>query len=375
MKIALVSPYDFAYPGGVVNHISCLEQHLTAGGHEVYIIAPASKAVTRFGNRFLAVGRPRSIPASGSVARITISPMISREIKPILQREKFDVIHLHEPLMPMLCTNILRHSTQPCVGTFHASGGKPWYNFGSPIAKYFMNKWMDKLDVKIAVSETAKEYIQRFFDEEYTVVPNGIDTTHFNPDVAPMEKYQDNKINILFVGRLEKRKGLDYLLDAYKMIKPEFPDTRLIVVGPGIRLRNKYMKRVAEAGLQDVEFVGYADYDDLPRYYKSADIVCAPATGWESFGIVLLEAMAVSAALVASNIDGYSRVIEQGVDGLLVPPKDGGGMAEALRTLIIDSELRQRLGEAGRKKSVEYDWSKITKKVIDCYTQSINHRK
>ena len=124
MKIALVSPYDFAYPGGVVNHISCLEHNLTQRGHEVKIVAPASKSVHHFGDRFIPVGKPRPLPVSGSIARITLSPWLSSRIKTILEQEKFDICHLHEPLMPMLCTTVIRLSQIPTVGTFHASGGK-----------------------------------------------------------------------------------------------------------------------------------------------------------------------------------------------------------------------------------------------------------
>ena len=142
MKIALVSPYDFAYPGGVCNHISNLEEQLTRMGHEVKIIAPASKAVSALGERLIPIGKPRSIPVSGSVARITLSPWLSSRIKAALEREKFDIAHLHEPLMPMLCTTALRLSNIPTVGTFHASGGKPWYNFGTPLGKLMLKKWL-----------------------------------------------------------------------------------------------------------------------------------------------------------------------------------------------------------------------------------------
>jgi len=247
MKIALVSPYDFAYPGGVCNHISCLEQHFTRMGHEVKIIAPASKAVSTFGDRFIPVGKPRPVPVSGSIARITLSPWLSSRIKKVLDRENFDICHLHEPLMPMLCTTVLRLSNVPNVGTFHASGGKPWYSFGTPIGKLILKKWVRKLDGKIAVSEPAMEYVHNHFPGDYTIIPNGVDSRHFSPDIPPIEELNDGKLNILFIGRLEKRKGLDYLLEAYKQIKPEIPNSRLIVVGPGIRLRKKYEKRVVMA--------------------------------------------------------------------------------------------------------------------------------
>ena len=372
MKIALVSPYDFAYPGGVVNHISCLEQHLTRMGHEVKIFAPASQAIHTFGDRFIPVGKPRSIPVSGSIARITLSPWLSSKIKAILEREKFDICHLHEPLMPMLCTTVIRLSHTPTVGTFHASGGKPWYSFGTPAGKLLLKRWVRKLDGKIAVSQPALGYVSKHFPGDYAIIPNGIDSKYFCPDVSPIDEFSDGKINILFVGRMEKRKGLDYLLEAYKQAKQEIPNSRLIIVGPGTRLRHKYEKQVKRSGLKDVAFIGYTSYSELPRYYKTADIVCSPATGRESFGIVLLEAMAVGKPLVASNIQGFNGVVTHGVDGLLVPPKNAEKLAEALISLMIDKSLRQQMGAKGRLKALEYDWEHIAQRVVDYYLEVLN---
>lgn len=372
MKIALVSPYDFAYPGGVCNHISCLEQCLTQMGHEVKIIAPASKAISALGDRFIPIGKPRSVPVSGSIARITLSPWLSSRIKAVLERENFDITHLHEPLMPMLCTTTLRLSQTPTVGTFHASGGKPWYSFGTPVGKLLLKKWFHKLDGKIAVSELAMKYVNKYFPDDYTIIPNGVDTGYFSPSVPPIEEFNDGKLNILFIGRLEKRKGVDYLLEAYRRVKSEFPNSRLIAVGPGIRLRKKYEKRVRQNNLKDVVFVGYASYRDLPRYYKTADIVCCPAIGWESFGIVLIEAMATNTPVVASNIDGYNSVLTHGVEGLLVPPKNPEKLAQALISLMTDESLRQQMGAKGRLKALEYDWENIAQRVLNYYIRVLN---
>ncbi|MFC1917453.1 glycosyltransferase family 4 protein [Chloroflexota bacterium] len=373
MKIALVSPYDFGYPGGVVNHISCLEKSLTQMGHEVKIIAPASKAVHTFGDRFIRIGTPRPVPGSGSIARITLSPWLASRIKSVLAQEEFDICHLHEPLMPMLCTTMLRLSNVPTVGTFHASGGKPWYSFGTPLGKLLLKKWVNKLDAKIAVSSVARDYVKRHFPGEYIIIPNGIDTAHFNPDVTPIAELSDGKINIVFVGRMEKRKGLDYLLDAYKLVKNRVPDSRLIAVGPGVRLRKKYGRRISRNCLKDdVTFVGYASYTNLPRYYKTADIVCSPATGRESFGIVLLEAMAVSKPIVASNIEGYASVLSHNSEGLLVPPRNVEELAEAMITLISDKALREKMGAEGRNKALKYDWKRVAKMVEAVYLDVLN---
>ena len=156
----------------------------------------------------------------------------------------------------------------------------------------------------------------KFFPAEYEIIPNGVDTKHFNPKVKPMEGFNDGKINILFVGRLEKRKGFDYLLEAYRLVKSEMPDCRLIQVGPGVRLLKGYKKYIEQYGIPDVNFTGYATYDDLARYYNTADIVCFPNTGRESQGIVLLEAMAIGKPIVASAIDGFLSVLTDGVEGI-----------------------------------------------------------
>ena len=375
MKIALVSPYDFAMPGGVVSHISCLERQFSQMGHEVKIIAPASKAVYTLGDRFIRIGTPRPVPVSGSIARITLSIQLESEINEVFEREKFDICHLHEPLMPTLCTTVLRLKHCPMVGTFHASGGKPWYTMFSPIMKWYLDRWFRKLDGRIAVSKVALDYVKTYFPSDYTIIPNGVDNRHFNNGVMPLEKFMDGKTNILFVGRLEKRKGFEYLLEAYRIIKPEFHDCRLIQVGPGIRLRNKYRKRINKYRLTDVTFTGYASYTDLPRYYKTADIVCFPATGRESQGIVLLEAMSVGKPVVASAIEGYSSVLTDGVEGIAVPPADSEKLAEAISRLIRDKQLRQQMGERGRPKAMQYDWPLLAKKLLDFYTETLNRVK
>ena len=375
MKIALVSPYDFASPGGVVSHISCLEQQFTRLGHDVKIIAPASKAVYTIGDRFIHIGTPRPIPVSGSIARITISLRLESQIKEVFEREKFDICHLHEPLMPTLCTTVLRLKKSPMVGTFHASGGKPWYNMFSPIAKWYLNRWFRKLDGRIAVSQVALAYVNKYFPSDYTIIPNGVDTRHFHDGVAPVDRLNDGKTNILFVGRLEKRKGFDYLLEAYRLIKSEVPDCRLIQVGPGVRLRKKYEKYTRQHEIPDVNFTGYAVYSDLPRYYKTADIVCFPATGRESQGIVLLEAMAVGKPVIASNIAGYSSVLTDGVEGTAVPPMDAGKLAEAILRLIKNKQLRHQMGERGISRAQQFDWSIIAGRLLDVYSKTLNNIK
>ena len=375
MKIALVSPYDFAYPGGVVNHVTALERQFTKMGHDVRVIAPASKSVPDFGDRFIPIGKPRPLPASGSICRITLSLRLASKIKEVLDREDFDIVHLHEPFQPMLCSAVLRFTKTPTVGTFHACAGRPGYWLGWPVSAIFIKRRTPKLLGKICVSIAAKRYVKKWVHGEYDIIPNGIDLDLFTPSVEPFTEYKDGKVNILFVGRLENRKGLLDLLRAYNRIKKEVPESRLIVVGPGKIMRTRYELWIKRHHLDDVVFAGFASQEDLPRYYQTADIFCAPATGRESFGIVLLEAMAMGKPIVATSIEGYRCVVTNGVEGILVPPKNNKQLARALLRLIDNPSMRRKMGENGRFKAQQYSWKRVARRVLDCYSKVLGEQK
>ncbi len=371
MKIALVSPYDFSHPGGVVNHILALNQQLTDMGHEVKIISPLSHSIAADDDRFLHIGKARPFPVRGTTIRISFSLRLASKIQEVMEREKFDIVHLHEPFMPMLCSAVLRFSNAVNIGTFHACHGSPGYNFGWPFSKILLRLRQRKLDGRIAVSNAAKNYASKYINGEYDIIPNGIDLKHFCPDAAPIEEFVDDKLNILFVGRLEKRKGLNYLLRAYRRVKRTHPNCRLIVVGPGVRFRRKYEKFVKRNDIEDIVFRGMVSYDELPRYYKTADIFCSPATGGESFGIVLLEAMALGKPVVATNIEGYASVITSGKEGLLVEPKNEIALSRAISSLIENQPLRQRMGKRGLVNAQEHSWDIIARRVADYYTKTL----
>jgi phosphatidyl-myo-inositol alpha-mannosyltransferase len=372
MKIALVSPYDFSYPGGVANHITNLDRCLCRMGHEVKVIAPASSPVTTFGDRFIQIGKPRSVPNSGSVARITLSLTLAERIKSVLEEEKFDIVHLHEPFAPMLCSAMLRFSNTINVGTFHACDASPGYNIAWPIGIIMLKRRRRKLHGRIAVSPPAQRFASKYVPGEFDIIPNGVDLNVFNPDVSPLEEYQDGKINILFIGRLEKRKGVGYLLSAFRRLKKEMPNTRLIIAGPGTRLRGKYEHWVKTWKVDDVVFAGMVPYQDLPRYYRTADIFCAPAITQESFGIVLLEAMAMGKPIVATNIEGYASVVSHGQEAWLVRPKDSRKLSDALAMLIRDEKLRKEMGARGLVKAREYSWERVAERVEAYYNKVLN---
>ena len=377
MKIVQVSPYDYVYPSGVNRHLFSLGENLTRMGHEVKYILPSSrpKDGSQNGNVTF-IGRPIPIHASGSIVRSPISPWIFYSdfynLCEKLEEGKFDIVHMHEPLFPPLTTACLRYSRATNIGTFHASRSRSWgYWFWKP----WLNQWTPKLDGRIAVSKPAQDFISRYFPGDYTIIPNGIDLERFDTYTEPFEEYMDGKINILFVGRLERRKGFRYLLEAYRHLKRENPDIRLIVVGPINKMRLHYKFLTRGYNLKDVVYVDYVSNEDLSRFYHTADIFCAPSTGRESFGIVLLEAMAAYKPVVATNISGYASVISKEVDGLLVSPKDIKTLAGALDLLIHDKSLRETLGKNGRQKAEQHNWDKVACEVMDYYEQVIEQSK
>lgn len=368
MKIALVSAYDFAHPGGVTEHVRHLAAGLRRRGHEVTIMAPCSdRDFSDRDGEFIRVGRPFPIPMHGSVARITVSLHLTNRIKHLVRDGGFDVVHYHEPLMPVLPVTALRFSRTVNVGTFHAfARSNVGYYYGKPLLK----RYVRRLHARIAVSNPAREFVRHYFPGDYRVIPNGIDVQRFQ-NQPPYPEMRDGRFNILFVGRLEYRKGLGYLLRAFERLKPQYPQLRLIIVGDG-PLRRWYGNFIARKQLDDVVMAGYVPDSELPRYYASCDVFCTPATGDESFGIVLLEAMASGKPMVATSIDGFREVVTHGVEGLLVDPKSRRQLAYALQTLINNSDLRQQLGQAGLLKARQFDWERITDQVMDVYEQAID---
>ena len=368
VKVGLVSPYDFATPGGVTDHVRHLARQLRRLDHEVRIFAPSSRADVDFDTaEFYRIGSPISVPVNDSVARITLSFHLADRVAAIIERERFDVLHFHEPLMPALPITMLRMSQTANVGTFHAfAKSNMGYFYGRPI----LEPYLAHLHRGIAVSEPAKAFVNRYFpDFPLKVIPNGIDVSLFHPGHAPIRHLRDERVNILFVGRLEKRKGLGYLLKGYEFMKPRIPNSRLIVVGDG-PLRGSVESYISRHRVPDVVMAGYVPDSVLPRYYCSADIFCAPATGAESFGIVLLEAMATGLPVVATEIDGYMSVLEPGKDSLTVRPKGWAELGAALVILARDADLRRRMGAYGLQKARRYAWEEVASQVLGVYNEA-----
>jgi len=368
MKVGLVSPYDFASPGGVNDHVRHLAVELQALGHESRIFAPSSRTDVGFdAARFYRIGTPIAIPVNDSVARITLSFHLANEVAGIVADEGFDVLHFHEPLMPALPMTMLRMSNTANVGTFHAfARSNVGYFYGRP----FLQPYLGHLHRAIAVSEPARAFVNRYFPEfEMKVIPNGVDVDAYKPGHTPIQHLRDENLNILFVGRLEKRKGLGDLLRAYRTLSSRVPQSRLIIVGDG-PLRGRVESYIGRHRLNNVVMAGYVPDSVKPRYYASADIFCAPATGAESFGIVLLEALASGLPVVATEVPGYMSVLEPGRDSITVPPKNWRELAASLVILARDAELRSRLAEYGLHKAGRYSWKIVAAEVIEVYQEA-----
>lgn len=368
MRVGLVSPYDFASPGGVNDHVRHLAVQLQTLGHETRIFAPSSRADVGFdAARFYRIGTPISIPANDSVARITLSFHLANQVAAIVADERFDVLHFHEPLMPALPMTMLRMSTTANVGTFHAfARSNVGYFYGRP----FLEPYLNHLHRGIAVSAPARAFVNRYFpDFALRVIPNGVDVETYKPGLAPIRHLRDANLNILFVGRLEKRKGLGDLLRAYRALSARVEMTRLIIVGDG-PLRGRVESYISRHRLSNVVMAGYVPESVKPRYYCSADIFCAPATGAESFGIVLLEALASGLPVVATEVPGYMSVLEPGKDSVTVPPKNWRELAGSLVILARDPELRSRLSAYALHKAQRYSWKSVAADVVEVYNEA-----
>ncbi|HET9613590.1 MAG TPA: glycosyltransferase family 4 protein [Candidatus Limnocylindrales bacterium] len=362
MKIGLVSPYVYPLPGGVTQHVRYLYENLRLRGHDVRILSSSHGLQRASEGDIIRIGKGFSMPVNGSVGTITLSPRFVSQVHDMLEREQFDLLHFHEPFVPFLSPIILRQSTSVNIATFHAYGGfSPSYEFG----KRVMRGSAERLHGRIAVSGAAKHFIERYFPGEYKVIPNGVDVDRFRRAV-PLARWQDGRSNILFVGRFEPRKGLLELLKGYRILRKAGCDCRLLVVGSG-PLAKEARRYVATRRLRGVEFLGRVTDEEKAQLFRTADVYVSPATGGESFGIVLLEAMAAGTAIVASDIHGYKGVVRRGREGLLVPPREPKAIAAAVARLLGDDQLRAAMADAGRARASEFSWERVTAKVDDYY--------
>ena len=362
MKIGIVTPYAYPMPGGVNDHVGSLYRVLRARGHDVRIITSSHGLQKASEGDIIRVGKGFSVPFNGSMGTITLSPTYLAQMRAILDRERFDVLHYHEPFVPFLSLVTLTLSTSVNVGTFHAFGGLSIsYEFG----KRMLGHYAGKLHGRIAVSPAARHFISRYFPGEYKIVPNGVEPGRYQRAV-PIARYRDGVPNILFVGRMEPRKGLIHLLRAFRKLQRDGVRARLLLVGtgPGEREARRY---VLTRQLDDVEFLGRVSEAQKAQLFKTADIYVSPATGRESFGIVLLEAMSAGAPIICSDIHGYRGVVRRERDGILVEPGNADALAASIRRLIDDPQLRAQLSRAGEERAQLFTWERVGQAVEEYY--------
>lgn len=367
MKIAIVTEYFYPTLGGITENIYHFSRELLRRGHDFRIITgfggdpgdidPEVKSRTIF------VGKSVPIFFNGSCGRYTAGFGLTKKIRNIFREERFDIVHVHSPMFPTLPAIANIQASAPIVATFHTcTGGDLFYYrmYGGRTQKL-----ADRMAGRIAVSECCARENRRYFDGRFDVIPNGVDVGWWQ-NAQKIKKYDDGRTNILFLGRPDKRNGLDTLIAAFRQVHAKYPDTRLLVVGDG-PLRFHFEKIVSDEIRNAVEFTG-ASNGTRPSFLASADIFCfTPAIA--SFGVTILEGMSAGKAIVASDIEAFRSLVKNNESALLVPPKNANAMAAAIVKLVEDKYLRERLGRAAFSAVQMYDWSHVAKAQIDYYNE------
>lgn len=373
LKIGIVSPYDMFRGGGVQIHIENLARELRLLGHTVKIISPRVNAHKTADVDHIPLGRCRKISWNKTETEVSLVLGGFRDpIKTVLEKEKFDILHFHEPWTPLLSLQLLAESDTVNVGTFHGVNTRTFFGKSmETILLPFAKPIVDSLDGVIAVSEAPKAFLKEFYEGYVHIIPNGINVDEFSPTKKPFKKYRDGKINIFFLGRMDKRKGLIYLLRAFRKLRKKRNDVRLLMAGKGTEYKSiqGYVKKYK---IPDVELLGFVKEEDKPRWYATCDIYCSPAIYGESFGIVLLEAMSTGRPAIAASNPGYRSVLRKGMGGLLlVVPESSVDILDKLEILCNSPELRNMFGKWGIEEAKNYSWDKVAKSVENVYKESI----
>jgi phosphatidylinositol alpha-mannosyltransferase len=359
LSIALVAPYDLSVAGGVNNQIRAHASALRGLGHAVRICGPASGALA---DGEVALGRTINVTFGGTESGLGVDPRAFVAVRRML-RERFDIVHVHEPFTPLVPWIVLLGARAPLVGTFHVhrEDGHRLYAATSwalqPLAR--------RLRARIAVSDAARRTVEPHFPGRYDIVPNGIDVGRFQTARPRPVRMAADRRWVLYVGRLEPRKGVDVLIYAMSRVQKRVPEAALLIVGDGSERQR--LERLASATGISATFAGALPDDDVIACLQAADIVCSPAIGGESFGIVLLEAMAAGKPIVASRIAGYAELIGDADCARLVPPGEDGSLATELLALITNEALRRRIGACGANDVRQYDLDAIARRLVDIY--------
>jgi phosphatidyl-myo-inositol alpha-mannosyltransferase len=376
VRVALVSPYSYTYPGGVGRHVEALAQELTGLGHEVRLLAPydPDDRLSRVAHRgappqqrplpdhVIPLGRTIGLPMNGAVSNLAAFPETVGILGRELRHGGYDVVHIHEPNAPLVSWYATEASRTPTVGTFHT------YSTGAVVARIAANvigarRLYAKLSARIAVSEAAQWTAQRYYGGRYHIVPNGVDLSAARPD--PSRPHDE--LRIVFVGRAEERKGLPVLLRAFEALRSAGVPARLTVAGPEAEEVEPLL-----LDAEGIEVTGQVDDDRKWALLGEADLLCAPSLGGESFGMVLTEAFASGTPVVASDIAGYRDVVRDGRDGVLVPVGDAVALGEALRALAFDSGRRVEMAAEARERAERFAWPNVAREVEQVYEETLS---
>jgi phosphatidylinositol alpha-mannosyltransferase len=362
-RIGIVCPYGWDTPGGVQSHVGDLAEYLRAQGHFVSVLAPVTNE-EGIPDYVTSAGRPISIPYNGAVARVLFGPLAFARVKQWISSGNFDLLHLHEPAIPSISLLACWASEGPLVGTFHAASTKQKIAFAiTP----FIEPVIEKLTARIAVSEAARETLQIHLDTDAVVVPNGIYAKKFS-EAHPDSRWTGNTIG--FIGRFEEsRKGLSILVDALPSIIERVPDVRVIVAGPGNpatildemepQLRSRFT------------FLGRISEEDKANFMSSVAIYVAPNTGGESFGIILAEALAGGASVLASDIPAFDSLLGHGKYGSLFQSENSQDLAKRAIELFSNPELRRTIARTGRDYAQSFDWDVVAERIYDVYEMAM----
>lgn len=374
MRVAIVSPYDLAVPGGVQQHVDFLADALGRRGDDVLVVGPGpdplpdSPVGAHLDRR--AVGVSQGVPFNDSVAPLALLPMAARRTVTTLRQFAPDVVHVHEPVVPWVSLAATAWGPRPVVATFHAwSDHDRIYRATRPLAKRLLRR----LGGMIAVSPAAADYHGSALGlpkGRIRLIPNGVQVARFR-DAEPIAEHLDpSRPLVLFVGRLEERKGARDAIRAFVQLKTTRPRARMVVVGDGPQ--RAACEAAVPSGLRgDVTFVGRVPDTEVPRWFRTADLYLAPATGGESFGIVLLEAMAAGTPVIASDIPGYRTSVHDGRNGRLVPPGKPAEFARAAEELLANDRLRASLVTQASTEVERYDWDRVAREVREVYGRAV----
>ncbi|HKO17135.1 MAG TPA: glycosyltransferase family 4 protein [Gemmatimonadaceae bacterium] len=358
LRIALVTEYYYPHLGGVCEHVHFFAREARRRGHHVDVIT-SHIAGAEEQPHVIRLGRSQPVYCNGSQARITVGWGLRRDVRRVLRRGRYDIVHVHSPLTPVLPLLAIEESDAPVVGTFHTYFDR---SIGYTLGRRYFQKRLSMLNAAIAVSQSTTVALDRYFEADWKIIPNGIDTDVFRSSVPAPPGFPRDVPTVLFLGRFDPRNGLSTLIEAFRSVKGPARQAKLVVVGDG-PLREHYFR--AAGGDRDILFVG-AVLEGRPSYYAHSTVYACPTTK-ASFGITLLESMACETPIVCSDILGFRDVVADGREALMVPCGDKRALSDALARILDDPALGIQLGSTGRMHSLAYSWPRVTARVLDVY--------